>query len=233
MIVKRLAVVSAVAAALLLSGAPAYAHVSVSPGTAEPGAYVKESFRVPNEKSTASTVQLEVVFPTDHPVPSTQVEPVPGWTATVEKKKLPAPVKTVDGELTEAISSVTWKGGAIKPGEFLEFSVALGPLPKDTDKLVFKALQTYSDGSVVRWIETPQDGQPEPEHPAAVLNLKAPAAAPAPAAPAEEGDTVARILSAVGALAGLVALGWVAALSRRPVPAPSADRTPEKSKARV
>ena len=35
--------------------------------------------------------------------------------------------------------------------------------------MVFKALQTYSDGNVVRWIEEPVDGGEEPEHPAPVL----------------------------------------------------------------
>jgi periplasmic copper chaperone A len=34
------------------------------------------------------------------------------------------------------------------------------------DRIVFKALQTYSDGDVVRWIEEPVAGEPEPDHPA-------------------------------------------------------------------
>jgi periplasmic copper chaperone A len=58
----------------------------------------------------------------------------------------------------------------VKPGQFREFDVSLGPLPK-TDRIVFKALQTYSDGDIVRWIDVPQDGQAEPEHPAPVLKL--------------------------------------------------------------
>jgi periplasmic copper chaperone A len=59
----------------------------------------------------------------------------------------------------------------IKPGQFQEFPVSAGPLPA-TDKLVFKALQTYSDGNVVRWIEEPGADGKEPEHPAPVLKLK-------------------------------------------------------------
>ncbi len=54
----------------------------------------------------------------------------------------------------------------IKPGEFQEFPVSLGPLPTDTDKLVFKAVQTYSDNSEVSWIQ-----EPGAEHPAPVLSL--------------------------------------------------------------
>jgi hypothetical protein len=39
----------------------------------------------------------------------------------------------------------------IKPGQFQEFDVSLGPLP-NVDQLVFKALRYYSDGDTVRWI---------------------------------------------------------------------------------
>lgn len=37
--------------------------------------------------------------------------------------------------------------------------------------MTFKALQTYSDGEVVRWIETSEPGQAEPAKPAPVLHL--------------------------------------------------------------
>jgi hypothetical protein len=57
----------------------------------------------------------------------------------------------------------------IKPHEFQEFDVSLGPLPQ-TNQLVFKALQTYSDSDVVRWIDEPAGGA-EPEHPAPTLKL--------------------------------------------------------------
>jgi hypothetical protein len=36
---------------------------------------------------------------------------------------------------------------------------------------VFKAVQTYSDGTVVSWIEPVVKGTPAPEHPAPVLRL--------------------------------------------------------------
>jgi hypothetical protein len=40
---------------------------------------------------------------------------------------------------------------------------------------VFKAVQTYDSGEVVRWIEEAAEGAEEPEHPAPVLNLTPPA----------------------------------------------------------
>lgn len=61
-----------------------------------------------------------------------------------------------------------------------------------TDQLVFKALQTYSDGDTVRWIDDPAPGT-EPEHPAPVLTLAPagtpPTAPPAPAAPIADGES--------------------------------------------
>ncbi|GDY33172.1 YcnI family copper-binding membrane protein [Gandjariella thermophila] len=208
----------------------AWAHVTVNPNTAVPGGYAKESFRVPNERDDASTVQVEVVFPTDHPLPSVSVADVPGWTSTVQKQKLPAPVKTDDGEVTEAVTSVIWRGGAVEPGHFQEFSVSVGPIPEDTDRLVFKALQTYSDGSVVRWIDVPQGGGPEPEHPAPVLEVHAPAAPPAPPA---QPDVLARTLGGAGMLAGLGALAWVVLGGSRAPRPPRTKPEPHAGKVKV
>lgn len=63
------------------------------------------------------------------------------------------------------------------PGQYQGFRVMLGHLPDDAGSLTFKALQTYSNGDIVRWIDVPQPGQAEPDHPAPVLTLTA--AAPA------------------------------------------------------
>jgi uncharacterized protein YcnI len=168
------AVVAGMALAILLAGAvaaPAGAHVSIKPDVAKKGSFSVFSFSVPNESSTASTVKLDVTFPTDHPIAFVSVQPIPGWTWTSEKTTLANPLKTEDGEITQAISKVTWSGGSIGPGEFQLFTISAGPLPTDTKALEFKAVQTYSDGTVVRWIETTPKGGPEPEHPAPVLKL--------------------------------------------------------------
>jgi periplasmic copper chaperone A len=151
---------------------PASAHVTVSSASAVQGGYTKVTFRIPNEKDNASTTKVEVVLPEGQPIASVSVKPVVGWIANPEKSKLATPIKTDDGEITEAITKITWTAdanSAIKPGQFQEFDVSLGPLPK-VDQLVFKALQTYSDGEIVRWIEEPSSGV-EAEHPAPVLKL--------------------------------------------------------------
>ena len=71
-----------------------------------------------------------------------------GWTITTEKTKLAKPVKTDDGEVTEAVSKITWTAtaGGLEPGQFDLFTISAGPLPTKPSKLEFKALQTYSDG---------------------------------------------------------------------------------------
>jgi len=145
----------------------------VNPNQAPKGGFVKVSFRVPNERDDSGTTKLEVSFPADHPIPSVAVRPVPGWTYAVAKTKLAQPIKSDDGDVTEAVTKITWTGGPIKPGEFQEFDVSLGPLPDDVDQLVVKALQTYASGEVVRWIEEAQPGASEPDHPAPVLQLTA------------------------------------------------------------
>jgi periplasmic copper chaperone A len=218
------------AVAVLGFAVPASAHVTVNPSTATQGGYIKVAFRVPNEKDTANTVKVEVIMPESNPIASVSLRPVAGWTAVAERTKLPTPIKSDDGEITEAITKVTWTAepaAVVKPGQFQEFEVSLGPLPK-VDQLVFKALQYYSDGEIVRWIEEPAAGGDEPEHPAPVLKLAAadgtPAAGtanagtsgsvsdPSAGSDSSSGDGVAIGLGIGGLVAGLagLAVGFLA-----------------------
>lgn len=171
---RRLAVAGAVAASsvLVLAG-PAFAHVSVQPeGKAAKGGYAVVDFKVPNERDNAQTVKLEVSFPADHPLASVQPEALPGWTVEVTKSKLDKPLTMHGKQINEAVTKVTWSGGKIESGYFQKFPLSIGALPTDTDKLVFKAVQTYSNGETVRWIEE-QKGSEEPQNPAPVLALSA------------------------------------------------------------
>ncbi|AKH83410.1 membrane protein [Streptomyces sp. CNQ-509] len=169
---RRMSVSTAVAAGtvLILAG-PAAAHVSVDPGEAEQGGYATVSFKVPNERDNASTIKLEVTLPTDHPLTSVMPEPVPGWDVKVEQAELDTPIESHGEKITEAVSKVTWSGGKVEPGTFQRFPVSMGALPEDADQLVFKAVQTYDNDEVVRWIEVPGEGAEEPESPAPVLAL--------------------------------------------------------------
>jgi uncharacterized protein YcnI len=236
-------VLAAAATAVLAAAGAASAHVTVNPKEAAQGSYTKVAFRVPNEQDTASTTKVEVNLPQDHPVASVATQPLPGWTVKVDKTKLAKPLTTDDGAITEAVTTITWtagKGAAIAPGQFQEFNVSLGPLPTDTGTLTFKALQTYDNGQVVRWIDVAKEGQPEPEHPAPVLTLTKAAAggddaaaSQAPASPAagdtaagdtaagptgtaaSSSDTTARTLGVVGIVVGVVGAGLGAVGLRR------------------
>ena len=177
-ILTRCSTIAAAAtlAVVALGVAPASAHVRVSSADAAPGGYGELTFRVPTESDTLSTTGLAVKLPTDTPLASVSVKPVPGWTARTETTPLPTPVQTDDGELTEAVSQVTWTAdpsAAIAPGQYQTFTILAGPLP-DTASLSLPAVQTYSDGSEVAWIEPTVAGQAEPEHPAPVLEFTAP-----------------------------------------------------------
>src|SRR5215469_13812388 len=74
----------------------ASAHVTVNPDTASQGGEARIAFRVPDESDTASTTKLDVYLPTDQPVASVLVMPVPGWTSTVTTTKLATPITTDD-----------------------------------------------------------------------------------------------------------------------------------------
>jgi uncharacterized protein YcnI len=157
--------VTLVVTALVLVAAPAWAHVTVTPEQADRGSTVDLTFRVPNEKDDATTVKVEIVFPADHPVTSAEPRPADGWAPSVTRRG-------------DAVDRVTWEGGSIPPDGRAEFVVRAGPLPGDADRLVFKALQHYSDGEVVAWIEEAAPGGEEPDHPAPVLELTGQAPAP-------------------------------------------------------
>ncbi|MFF0745752.1 YcnI family protein [Streptomyces sp. NPDC004111] len=241
---RAAAVAAAAAASVVLLAGPAFAHVSVQPvGPAAKGGYATVNVKVPNERDNASTVKLEVSFPVkDHPLTSVMPQAVPGWTVEVQKAKLDKPLKVHGKEIKEAVEKITWTGGKIGPGEFQQFPLSLGQLPEDADQLVLKAIQTYDNKEVVRWIEAPAEGAAEPQNPAPVLKLTAPegdghgaakdAAAKDKSATAADGkaaadqgtktaaaadssDTTARVLGVVGIIVGVAGVAFGVLAGRR------------------
>ncbi|WP_306328546.1 YcnI family copper-binding membrane protein [Streptomyces venezuelae] len=236
----------ALSSVVLLSGT-AFAHVSVQPqGEAAKGGYATVNIKVPNERDNASTVKLEVNFPLDHPLASVMPQPVPGWKAEVTKSKLSKPLQLHGKTINEAVSKVTWTadGSKIGPGQFQQFPLSLGQLPEDADQLVLKAVQTYDNKEVVRWIEEQKEGAEEPQNPAPVLKLSAASAdhhggaAPSASASADEkaghddksghdadakketaaadsSDTTARILGVIGILVGVAGVAFGVLAGRR------------------
>src|ERR1700676_3488581 len=93
MVVVALPVVAALVLAL-----PAWAHVTVHPSSVPAGSHdIELTFRVPNERDSANTVTVQLFLPTNLPLLTVSVRPVPGWSAKVNTKNLATPVQTDDG----------------------------------------------------------------------------------------------------------------------------------------
>jgi uncharacterized protein YcnI len=204
--------------------AVAGAHIQVLPSIVATDDPVKFTVVVPGEQED-STTSVDLKMPAG--LLPFSYEETPGWT-----RKL---VMASNG----AVDRVVWTGKLPKDG-FVEFSFLAGT-PEKAGELVFKALQTYADGSVVRWI-----GEPKSDHPAPVVEVQndAPrqnaggesgsegasrpaAAASATATPAatvetaavvstdDGGNSLAIALGAAGLLFGLIALGVSIRTARR------------------
>jgi uncharacterized protein YcnI len=216
---------AATATAALALPAAAQAHVTVNPKEGTAGAYTKLDIRVPNEQSDASTVKIQLQLPDGFA--SASYEPRADWKVKVTRTKLAKPVQTDDGPITEGVKLITWTGtgkglGRVGPGQFMEFPISV-QIPEDAAgrTLTFKAIQTYSNGDVVRWI-----GAPDSESPAPTLTVAAASAGgkggtttPTPAAPVADdggsGDTIGVIALIVGGI-GLVAAAAAIVITRRP-----------------
>ncbi|MEA3020713.1 MAG: hypothetical protein QOI47_2237 [Actinomycetota bacterium] len=199
---------SVVALALVvLLAAPAAAHVAVTPEQVPAGEQAELTFHVPNEEATANTTRVEIALPEGVKLDFVDVKPVPGWTHTETKAG-------------DAITRVAWEGGTITPGEFQEFSLTIGPIAGKA--LVFKALQTYDNGDVVRWIDETVAGKPEPDHPAptvtvvAAADTGAPSTASATTAKGDGADPLEFVALAVGGLALVAALAALVMGPKRP-----------------
>jgi MYXO-CTERM domain-containing protein len=155
----------AVSTAVLFVGAtPAFAHVSISSPSAVGGQPATMTLTVPNERSDAATVQIDLRYPEGQPLTGAVAAATPGWNATVDA------------------AGIVWNGGPLT-GES-DVALAFTATLPNVDRLEFPVLQTYDDGDIVRWIQSAPEGSPEPDFPAPVLAVSAPPA-PAPVPPTE------------------------------------------------
>lgn len=194
----------------LLAVPAANAHVTVNPNEVPADSFARFAIRVPSEAPDAGTTKLSVQLPAS--VNFVSFQPKPGWKRSVTMVKLAKPVTNDEGEtVTERISTVTWEGGTIAPGEFDEFGMS-AKVPDSQETLVFPAVQTYSNGEIVRWIGAADADTPAPR---VTLTAKVEeAAAPAPtettaSTEAEDDsdmDGLALGFGVAGLVAGLAAL---------------------------
>ncbi len=138
------AAILAIAAVLGLLPGTAAAHVEVAPAVVAPSDSVRFTVLVPGERDPARTTQVELKVPAGV-IPYAYGE-TPGWTRRA--------IAGADG----GVERIVWTGSL--PGDgFVELSFLAGT-PDAPGLLVWKALQTYDDGTVVRWIDGPDGDLP-------------------------------------------------------------------------
>jgi uncharacterized protein YcnI len=166
---KTSTVAVAAVVAALAGAARADAHVTLHPNVVPAGAYAVVDVRVPNEMDDANTTRVDLQLPDGFT--SASWAPVPGWHVRVRTQKLAKPIQGENGPITTEVKEIVWTAdstGAIPPGSFQQLPLSLA-MPSKAGDLTFKALQTYSNGQVVRWI-----GPPSSDHPAPIVHVTAP-----------------------------------------------------------
>lgn len=157
-----LALTAALALALPASAA---AHVTLQPSEAAAGDYTVLDVRVPNERDDAATTKVDVQLPPGFVFASYQ--PIPGWSVEVKSANLAQPRQTDDGPVTSEVREMVWVADGdktgIQPGQFQDFPISVQIPGQAGDMLTFKALQTYDNGELVRWIGAPDSEQPAPQ----------------------------------------------------------------------
>jgi uncharacterized protein YcnI len=136
---------------VVVSVAPAAAHMVVVPETSTAGSAERYTVIVPTEGDSA-TVRVELRLPMGVDVAA--VESKPGWQASNQAFPIGA-------------ATVRWVGGKIPPGEMVSFDF-LAVNPSAARVLTWNATQWYEDGSSDRW----GDGAPEDHH-ASTTTLRA------------------------------------------------------------
>lgn len=122
-----------VALAVFVMPAAASAHVSVQPTQVKPGDFTTFSVSVPNEKDVAVTnIKLALPKGLDNVKPTVKS----GWTVKVDD------------------SSITWSDGTIATGFRDDFTFSAQAPAKSTE-LIWKAYETYADGTVSSWDQSP------------------------------------------------------------------------------
>jgi periplasmic copper chaperone A len=160
------------AAGALIAPAGAQAHISLHPNTIPGGAFATLDVRVPGEQEKAYVTKVDMQLPSGFT--GVDYSNVPGWNAKVIETKLATPIKQGGETINSEVSQIvwTWVGplGKVENGQFINFPLSIS-MPEDVagKALLFPTVQTYSNGQVVHWIETPLTA----EHPAPRVNMTA------------------------------------------------------------
>ncbi|MGC4748674.1 DUF1775 domain-containing protein [Micromonospora sp. DT201] len=205
---RRIAAVTALTAAglLLWPGSAHAADVTTTPTEALQGDAVRLEFSVPEERAGTKTREIEVRMPADAPIAEVYPMSVDGWAPRISSRTLDRPVAGIHSTgVSTVTTAVTWvRVGESEPGP-ARLALSMGPLPQ-AERLTFEVVQTYADGTVVRWADA--DGA----HRAPALTLlPAAAGAAGPAGHGGHGAPAAGAPAAGAPAAGAPAAGAPAA----------------------
>lgn len=154
-------------AVLLLAGAivpAASAHISPSPSSAPAGQTTIVGFTIGHGCDGSPTRSVSIQIPAG--VTSAKPKPKPGWRVTIQRGKLPVPVRDTDGnKITTGVRSVTWSGGGLPDSLFDTFELRLA-MPNTPGKTVYFPLVQRCSRGLYRWIKIPVAGKAEPDTPA-------------------------------------------------------------------
>ena len=158
--------------AALLAPAGASAHISLHPNTIPAGAFATVELRVPGEQQGAHVTKVAVLFPLGFV--GVDYENVSGWSTHVIESKLAHPIEEDGGTIESQVSEIVWSwsgpAGEVGNGQFIDFPLSLAiPAGDSGSSLQFKAVQTYSNGQVVHWI----DPSLQAEHPSPRIDVTA------------------------------------------------------------
>lgn len=136
----------------LLSSTGTFAHVVVNPDQAKVGEFQTFSVDVPNEKDNP-TVKVRLLIPDglEHVTPNVK----PGWDIDVK-------TSNSAGDEEEKITEIVWSDGSIPQGRRDSFLFS-ARVPSDEADIIWKAYQTYQDGSVVKWDQEPNENLTDDE----------------------------------------------------------------------
>jgi uncharacterized protein YcnI len=124
-----ISIFSAAAAALLVA-APAAAHLSLTPKTADVGEDVDLVFAVPNEDDARGIVRVTVGAPSAFALDDGEAKP--GWTQS------------------RSGQAVTWSGGRIPKGQFATFTLR-GTAPNRPETVLFNVLAGSQSGETTTY----------------------------------------------------------------------------------
>lgn len=169
----RVALVGAGTGALVaLTASAAGAHVTVTPSTTAAGAYSVLTFSVGHGCDGASTTTMALQMPEAVIAVTPTVNP--GWDVEKKMETLDEPVDNGHGgEYTERVAQVVYTAKTPLAEGFRDtFELQLQLPGEEGDALVFPVLQTCEKGETA-WVQTYEEGQEEPEHPAPYIELTA------------------------------------------------------------